>query len=331
MAVHINGTSSLLSSWHVIDVADREFDDVFIIDRCQSNNRDFVIRSNANRTVQMPEYDWATKLAITPRRVGHPLKPGYIYVNFKQAVEQVPMQPYKKLWVDAHNRVTDKNGNTKRSVNLSIGSFTISIYKDAKRNMKYFKTQRPVEVNVVVIRELNPPPGCNPLCWILFTSLPIDTYEQMAYVGKIYELRWKIEDFFKLLKSGYRVLDSRLNNAEKIARYIIVLTLAAMTVLELKRKVGLPVKGSMNDKDYHRVKTAMLEPDNFDIDLNLRLFAFIAKSGGWLGRKGDPIGPTILIRGMLHLLAVIDSIAKYGTMIEEALQNPHVLRRLLCV
>jgi hypothetical protein len=42
MAVHINGTADLLAPWHAIDVADREFDDIFILDRCQRHNRDFV-------------------------------------------------------------------------------------------------------------------------------------------------------------------------------------------------------------------------------------------------------------------------------------------------
>lgn len=330
MAVHINGTASLLSDWHVIDVADREFDDIFIIDRCQRKNRDFVIRSSALRNVQMPQYDWVPDSAIALKQLGHPLQSDYIYVNLKRLIKHVPLRPYKMLPLDARNRMVEV-GSAKRLAKLSIGAFRVRLYRDAKRNLRYFRTPRPVDVNVVVIREVNPPPGCKPLCWVLFTSLPIDTHKQIAYVGLIYELRWRTEQFYRLLKSGYRILDSRLNNAQKIARYLIVITLASMALLHLKQQVALPSKGSMSTKDYHRVKTAMLEPDNPKIDLNLRLFSFIAKNGGWLGRRRDPIGPTVLMRGMLHLLAILDTSIRYGSLIEEALRNPHILRKLLGV
>jgi len=330
MAVHINGTASLLSDWHVIDVADREFDDIFIIDRCQRKNRDFIIRSSALRNVQIPQYDWVPDSAIARKQPGHPLRSGYICANFQGLINHVPLQPYKTLPLDARNRVVD-SGSAKRFAKLSIGAFRVLLYRDAKRNLRYFRTPHPVDVNVVVIREVDPLPGCNPLCWVLFTSLPTDTHEQMAYVGVNYELRWRTEDFYKLLKSGFHILKSRLNNAQKIARYLIVVTLASLVILHLKQQVALPTKGSMSDEDYHRVKTAMLESDNLKIDLNLRLFAFMAKNGGWLGRRRDPIGPTVLMRGMLYLLAVLDTYVRYGPLIEEALQNPQILQSLLGV
>lgn len=68
-----------------------------------------------------------------------------------------------------------------------------------------------------------------------------------------------------------------------------------------------------------------------EIDLSLRLFALIAKTGGWLGRRRDPIGPTVLMRGLLEVLSILDTASRYGSLIEEALGNPDVLRRLFCV
>jgi hypothetical protein len=330
MAVHVRGTASLLANWHVIDVADREFDDIFLLDECRQNNRDFVIRSSANRNVQIPDEDWVPESALAGKQSGHPCPPGYVCVNLKRLIEHVPLHPYKTLPLDARNRVVDE-ANAKRLADVSIGSFRARLYRQAKRNGKYYRPPRAVDVHVGVIREVNPPKAGTPVCWVLFTSLPAETFEDMAFVGRCYELRWTVEELFRLLKSGYRVLYCRLNNVAKIARYLVILTLAAMVMLNLKRQVGLPSKGKMSDEDYRRVKTAMCEPDNREIDLNLRLFAFIAKNGGWLGRRRDPIGPTVLMRGMLHLLAVLDTSARYGQLIQEALRNPDVLRRLFCV
>jgi len=330
MAVHINGTSELLARWHVIDVADREFDDIFILDRCQRHNRDFVIRSCANRNVQMPHYDWLPPDALARKQAGHALKEGYVCANLKRAIEHLPLRPYKRLPLDARNRVVEPS-RAKRFANLSIGAFRVRLYRPAKRNKRYVRTPRPVDVNVVVIRELDAPPGTTPLRWILFTSLPLDTYDQQASVGRIYELRWRVETFFRLLKSGWRILQSRLTDAAKIARYLVVLTLAAMTVLQLKQAVGLGPQGDLAPDDYERVKTAMLEPDNSAIDLNLRLFALIAKLGGWLGRRRDPIGPTILMRGLLDLLTILHATARHGPLIQQALQTPHAFGAGLCV
>lgn len=330
MAVHINGTAERLSRWHVIDVGDREFDDIFIVDRCQRHNRDFVVRSCANRNVQMPHYDWLPPDALARKQDGHPLKEGYVCANLKRAIKHLPLRPYKRLPLDGRNRVVEPS-RAKRFADLSIGAFQVRLYRCAKRNKQYFRPPRPVDLNVVVIRELHPPAGVTPLRWVLFTSLPVDTPEQQAYVGWIYELRWRIETFFRLLKSGWHILLSRLTDAAKIARYLVIVTLAAMTILHLKEAVGLGPEGDLSPDDYERVKTAMLEPDNTTIDLNLRLFAFIAKHGGWLGRRRDPIGPIILMRGYLELLSILDANAHYGSLIQQALNTPHAFRSGLCV
>lgn len=330
MAVHINGTAERLSRWHVIDVGDREFDDIFIVDCCRHHNRDFVIRSCANRNVQMPRYDWLPDDALARKQDGHPLKEGYVCANLKRAIQHLPLRPYKQLPLDGRNRVVEPS-RAKRFANLSIGAFAVRLYRCAKRNNQYIRPHRPLDLNVVVIRELQPPAGVTPLFWVLFTSLPVDTPEQQAYVGWIYELRWRIETFFRLLKSGWRILRSRLTDASKIARYLVIVTLAAMTILHLKQAVGLGPEGNLSREDYERVKTAMLEPHNPAIDLNLRLFAFIAKHGGWLGRRRDPIGPTILMRGYLELLTILEATANYGPLIQQALQTPHAFRTGLCV
>jgi hypothetical protein len=330
MAVHINDTSSLLKAWHVIDVGDREFDDIFILERAQHNHRDFVIRSSGNRNVAVPKYAWLPEEALTVKQYGHAIPSDYVCVNFEKVIEHVPVKPYKNLPLDGRGRVVEAS-QAKRFVRLSIGSFKMCLYRAAMRNKKYVQTPGALEVNVVIICETDPVPGQEPLLWILLTSLPVETWEQLCYVGLIYERRWKIETFFKLLKSGYKVLESRLDNASKIARYLVVITLAAMTVLSLKEKIGLGPGGSLSDADYKRVKGAVNDLGNPEIDLGLRLFAFMAKNGGWLGRRADPIGPSTLMRGMLDLLMVLDACTRFGPLIEEALKHPEVLRKLLCV
>lgn len=330
MAVHINGLAPLLPNRHVIHVADREFDDLFVMDRCLETHTDFVIRSMANRNVQVPDADWIPPEARTSHQAGHPLQPGSICVNLERLVEAVPLQPYKDLPLDKRGRVTDP-GRAVRTAHLSIGTCSVCLYRSAKRNHRYFQPPRPLVLNMVVIREIDPPTGVAPLLWVLFTTLPVDTWEQLCYVGHLYELRWKIEDFFKLLKSGYRIERYRFFDAMKTAKLLVLLTMAAMTLFHLKEDLGLPSGGYLDDQSYQNLKHATHNLDNPDIDLHWRLLAFIAKSGGWLGRRNDPLGPIILMRGLLQFLAVFDTVLHHQFLILEALEHPDILRKLICV
>ena len=330
MAVHVNGLSPLLENRHAIHVADREFDDIFVMDCCIEGGADFVIRSMANRNVQTPHGGWIPQEALTDKQAGHPPEPGWDRVHLNRLVQAVPLQPYKELPLDKRGRVTDPR-RAARVAHLSIGTCPVRLYRQAKRNDRYFKPPRVIRLNRVVIRETAPPPGVEPLCWVLFTTLPVDTPEQLAYIGHLYELRWKIEDYFKLLKTGYKIESQRFFDAPKTAKLLLLLSLASMTLFQLKKELGLPSGGYLDEDNYQKLKHATCEIDNPEIDLKWRLLAYIAKSGGWLGRKNDPLGPTILMRGWLEVAATLDAAVRHAPLIREVAENPDLLRSLICV
>jgi len=327
MAVHVHGLSKRLNGRPVVHVADREFDDIFILDRCVDHQTHFVIRSSASRNVQTPNQDWIPPQALAAKQTGHGVEEGWVCVSLERLIDHVPLQPYKVLPLDSRSRVTDASSAT-RFASLSIGTCPLRLYRNAKRNKRYFRPPRPVDVSLVIVRELDAPNGEDPLCWVLLTSLPIHTFEQMAHVGRIYELRWKIEDFFRLLKSGYHIESCRMDGADKIARLLVALTLASMVVLNLKAAVNLPASGQLSLADHRRIKNAMLQLNNPDIDLHLRLFALVVKRGGWRARKTDPIGPTVLMRGLLVVLSTFDALAQYSDLLDEARRHPEILENL---
>ncbi len=324
MAVHIKGTDQLLKPYHAIDVADREFDDLFILDCFRRPGRDYVIRAMGNRNVQMKPFPWVPQEALTRYQHGLPLLKDHVRVNFEQMLPSVPLKPYKTLPLDKENRVIDP-GSAFRFAALSIGAFPVCLYRVAKRNHKYVKPKRYVYINVVLIREQAPPPGQEAVQWVLFASLPIDTEEQIARVGMIYERRWRIEEFNRLLKSGYNVEKIRLDNAEKLGRSLVAITIASAMVMNLKAAVGLPAKGSLTDEQYKKVRQATKHPDDPTISLDLRVFAWIAKMGGWLGRRRDPIGPTVLMRGLLDVLTIIENLQRHEALLREILKEPNLV------
>ena len=330
MAVHIRGLAPLLAGRNAIHVGDREFDDLFLFHGSEKVQAKYVIRTQGNRNVQVPQYVWLPKEALAPKQAGHACPDGWVYANLRRLVDAVPLQPYKSLPLDAKGRVAYGSA-VARVAHLSTGACRVRLYRQAKRNKRYFRVPEAIELNLVVIRETEPPAGVPPLGWTLFTNLPVDTPEDLAWVGHVYELRWGIEEFHRLLKSGYDIEAERLDNAEKIAKSLVLQTLAAMAMVNLKREVGLPPEGRLSEPDYRRVKAAVRELNNPTIPLALRLFALVVQLGGWLGRRRDPIGPTVFMRGLRQVLTMLDALPRYGPLLDEVRSNPDVVRRLFSV
>jgi hypothetical protein len=89
----------------------------------------------------------------------------------------------------------------------------------------------PVTVNVVVVREPNPPTGAIPVEWLLVTTLPIDTLEQVRTVVAYYCVRWNIEVLFRTLKSGCRVEERRFEHINRLQPCLGLYLIVAWRVL----------------------------------------------------------------------------------------------------
>ena len=180
MAVHVRGLAPLLAPYRTVDVADREFDDLFLLHSSTEGRRLFVIRSKANRNVQVRCHPWLPADALTPKQAGHPCPPGWVCAHLARLVQAVPLAPYKTLPLDKDGLVAHTASAVARIAHLSIGACRVRLYRPAKRNQRYFRITEPVELNLVVVREMAPPAGVVPLLWVLFTNLPADTPEQLA-------------------------------------------------------------------------------------------------------------------------------------------------------
>lgn len=330
MAVHVRGLAPHLKDYRVIHVADREFDDIFIF-LAAAPGESFVIRTTGVRNVQVPDEPWVSTEARTRKHPGHPLPEGWTCVDLAHLIDDIPTVPYKFLPLDREGRLVHEGGTVHREAALSIGSCRVRLYRDAKRNKEYYQTPAPVDLNVVVVREIDPPPGEKALQWVLFTTLPVKTMEEMAWVARIYELRWLIEVFFRLLKAGYRIEDARLGDAHRIAVLLVILSIAAMALVHLKSILGLGPGGYLNDENYAKLKRASRNPADPDLTPEWRLLGLVARYGGWLGRRRDPIGPMTLMRGMLAVLGAIHMLEQLGPLLEEVKKSRYLLGGLFCV
>ena len=164
-----------------------------------------------------------------------------------------------------------------------------------------------LEVNVVLVSEPNPPPGAEPIEWILLTDLPIDTVEDVLRVIDYYMCRWQIEIYFRILKSGCKVEESQLETAARFEPYLALCMIVAwriMYVMMLGRECpDLPCDMAFDDDEWQAVyATVKKEPPPSQPPSMKTMVGLIASLGGWLGRKcdGEP-GPKAMWVGMQRM------------------------------
>ena len=89
-------------------------------------------------------------------------------------------------------------------------------------------------MNVVLVEEQDPPEGAHAVQWVLLTTLPIETAEEVQQVVEYYCLRWQIEVYFRTLKSGCRVEERQFETLSHIENSLAVYTIVAWRVMYLR-------------------------------------------------------------------------------------------------
>lgn len=77
--------------------------------------------------------------------------------------------------------------------------------------------QGPIPLWAVEAHELHPPRRAEPIHWRLLTTLPVTSFEHAVEKVRWYALRWRIEEFHRVLKSGCRAEDAPTANRPAIA------------------------------------------------------------------------------------------------------------------
>ena len=87
------------------------------------------------------------------------------------------------------------------------------------------------ELQVLEVKEIEPPAEVEPLRWILLTSLACSSLTEARRIVGRYTARWHIEEYHKALKSGAGIEDSQLKQAYRLESLIAVLSLVAIRLL----------------------------------------------------------------------------------------------------
>lgn len=89
----------------------------------------------------------------------------------------------------------------------------------------------PIDICVVHALEENPPGNTKAVEWFLLTTIDIDSAEDAEQCLRWYCLRWRIEDWHRVLKSGCRIEDLAHKNAERLRRAIAINLVIAWRIM----------------------------------------------------------------------------------------------------
>lgn len=95
-------------------------------------------------------------------------------------------------------------------------------------------------VYVVSVKEINVPKGAEAINWTLLTNVPVTDFRTAVEKVAWYTLRWKIEELFRILKSGCQIEATRLSSADRLMRMIAVKSVIAFKLMYLAKAAILP-------------------------------------------------------------------------------------------
>jgi len=152
---------------------------------------------------------------------------------------------------------------------------------------------KPVTLYAVLIREMRPPDGVEGLEWLLLTTLEVLDFDQACQIIRYYTLRWLVERFHFVLKSGCALEDRQFRRADRLQRFLALANVVAWRLLWLtylgRGRPDLPCTVAFEDYEWQALycyihKTALLPPEPPTLQ---QATLWLARLGGFLGRKSD--------------------------------------------
>ena len=157
---------------------------------------------------------------------------------------------------------------------------------------KYHADKAPVEVWVIHAREEAPPEGTKGIEWVLLTTWELRAEEEAVRCLRWYCLRWRIEDWHRVLKTGCRIEQLGHQTAERLRRAIAIYVVIAWRILLMtllgRESPDLPAEVLFSDLEVRTLK-AYAAQHRVKPPLQLgQAVRLVARIGGYLGRASDP-------------------------------------------
>lgn len=264
----------------LVQIADREGDIFELFAEPRRANSHLLIRSKHDRRVQGPHGSLRAEVRAAP-----------LARKFEMLVRQSP-------------------NHTTRKANLELRFCPVTI-KPPDTGV-HEPSLSPVALSAVLITEPDPPEGVKRIEWLLLTDLPVGDTPQALRCLRYYGLRWLIERYHFVLKSGCGIERSQLRSAAALERLLALFSVVALRLLWItyaSRAHGdEPCTIAFGDVEWqvlYRQAEPMKPLPEAPPSLRDAVW-WTASLGGFMGRKGDgEPGVKVLWRGLMRLQDIV--------------------------
>jgi hypothetical protein len=190
---------------------DREADFFELFDEQRKTGKvDLLVRSRHDRTID--------------DKGGHLFESVRANAPCGEIVIQVPRQSARTK----KSKQQAKPGHVQRSATVALRYQEIEL-----RPGVYQKNKAPIKLTVVHVQETTQPKDDDPVEWFLLTTCDISSLEQAQQILHWYCLRWRIEDWHRVLKSGCNIEKLQHKTAERLKRTIAINLVIAWRIMLL--------------------------------------------------------------------------------------------------
>lgn len=148
-----------------------------------------------------------------------------------------------------------------------------------------------IDVNIVHVRELDPPVDVEPVEWFLLTTETIATAADVVLVVDQYRARWTIEEFFKAIKTGCAYEQRQLESAHALLVALALCIPVAWEMLALRHQSRTeptaPASTVISAARLFALRTIARGPLPKEPTVQ-DVFYAIAAIGGHIARNGPP-------------------------------------------
>lgn len=283
--------ASFCPDTHIISVSDRE-GDIFDLFECAKNEREL-------------KADWLVRMKSINRVILNKSgKRDSLLLN--ERVMQLPPQQIIEF------TLPEGRGQSSRQVQQELRIARLTLHPPTGRRGKLRCS--PVTVTILLAKEINEPINSKPLTWWIMSSIPPEKLTEPAQLIQWYLLRWQIEIFFKILKSGCQVEKLQLETFERTRNCLALYLIIAWRILYLSSLYKTAPMEPCNlifEKKEFECLWILIEntpPPETVPDIKTAIL-MLAKLGGYLARKNDdPPGPKAIWSGLTRLMLSVNAI-----------------------
>jgi hypothetical protein len=267
----------------IVSVSDSEADiyDIFLEAEQHPTPADFIIRGKEDRST--PERDLQAGPAVY-RKVRDEVSASEIRAT---RIVDLPQTPKRQA----------------RQAELEIRALRVAVKPPHARGRL-----PQVTYNVVLVEEVGGPGDGTDVSWLLITTLPIDTTEEILLVIDYYVARWTIEVYFRTLKTGCRVEEIQLETVARLKNCLAFYKIIAWRVMHVtflgRECPTLPCTALFAESEWKsvwRVTTKKELPEK--PPLLSEFIPLVARLGGYNNRAGErPPGPQVIWVGIRRMI-----------------------------